>query len=183
MATAPATTNQTGISSKTLFEGVGNLIKLLPTGTVFVFQFLNPVLTNNGSCSAVNKSLNAVLIALCGLACLFSSFTDSYTGTDNKTHYGIVTPAGLWPAPSSDGLDLRSQRLRVGDFAHGLLSLTVFAALALLDTNTVRCFYPDFESEQKVLLQVLVPVIGGFSSSVFALFPSDRHGIGYRPSS
>ncbi|KAG6470602.1 protein DMP2-like [Zingiber officinale] len=28
------------------FKGVGDLIKLLPTGTVFLFQFLSPLLTN-----------------------------------------------------------------------------------------------------------------------------------------
>ncbi|KAJ6771057.1 PROTEIN DMP3 [Salix koriyanagi] len=73
------------------FSGVGNLIKLLPTGTVFLFQFLNPVVTNNGSCHAVNKYLSGILIGLCGFSCCFSCFTDSYKGSDGLTHYGIAT--------------------------------------------------------------------------------------------
>ncbi|POO02351.1 hypothetical protein TorRG33x02_021350 [Trema orientale] len=176
------TTSSSGIKDKT-FSGVGNLIKLLPTGTVFVFQFLNPVLTNNGSCSVVNKSLDAVLIALCGLSCCFASFTDSYTDSDGNIHYGIVTAAGIWPSPDSgSSVDLSKYKLRLGDFVHAFFSLTVFAVLALLDSNTVRCFYPEFESEQKILLQVLPPVIGAISGGVFMLFPNSRHGVGYPPS-
>lgn len=38
-----------------VFKGVGDLIKLLPSGTVFLFQFLSPLLTNNGQCHTVNK--------------------------------------------------------------------------------------------------------------------------------
>ena len=75
---------------KTL-TGFGNLIKLLPTGTVFLYQFLNPVLTNNGNCHVSNKYMSGALIGLCGLSCFFSSFTDSYTGTDGMTHYGNIS--------------------------------------------------------------------------------------------
>ena len=176
------TTSSSGVKDKT-FTGVGNLIKLLPTGTVFLFQFLNPVLTNNGSCSVVNKSLDAVLIALCGLSCCFACFTDSYTDSNGNIHYGVITGAGIWPVPeSSRNVDLSKYKLRLGDFVHAFLSLTVFAVLALLDSNTVRCFYPEFESEQKILLQVLPPVIGAISGGMFMMFPSNRHGIGYPPS-
>jgi hypothetical protein len=42
------------------FSGVGNLVKLLPTGTVFLFQYLSPVVTNNGHCNTINKYLSAV---------------------------------------------------------------------------------------------------------------------------
>ncbi|EXC05711.1 hypothetical protein L484_011291 [Morus notabilis] len=180
--TEALTTSQTtspGISAKT-FTGVGNLIKVLPTGTVFLFQFLNPVVTNSGSCTAVNKTLDAILIVLCAVSCCFASFTDSYTDSDGKTHYGIVTNTGLWPSSSSE--DLSKYKLRFGDFVHAFFALVVFAVLSLLDSNTVRCFYPEFELEQKILLQVLPPVIGAISGSVFMLFPNNRHGIGY-PSS
>ncbi|KAK9020128.1 hypothetical protein V6N11_054621 [Hibiscus sabdariffa] len=77
------------ISGKT-FSGFGNLVKLLPTGTVFIFQFLNPVLTNTGQCSIANKVLTSILIALCGFSCAFSCFTDSYRGSDGLVHYGVV---------------------------------------------------------------------------------------------
>ncbi|KAL6193853.1 PREDICTED: uncharacterized protein LOC101311466 [Fragaria vesca subsp. vesca] len=164
--------------------GVGNLIKLLPTGTVFLFQFLNPVLTNNGHCNnPVNKYLSAILIAISAFSCCFSSFTDSYIGSDGQTHYGIATTKGLWPSTSSGSMDLSAYKLRVGDFVHAFLSLTVFAVVSLLDSNTVRCFYPTFESTERVLLMVLPPVIGTIAGTVFVVFPNKRHGIGYPSSS
>lgn len=171
-----------GVNEKA-FTGVGNLIKLLPTGTVFLFQFLNPVLTKNGKCSTLNKYLDAILIGLCGFSCCVASFTDSYTDSDGNTHYGIVTKNGLWPSPSaSTSTDFSAYKLRFGDFVHAFFAVIVFAVLSLLDSNTVRCFYPEFESTEKVLLQVLPPVIGAVSGTVFVLFPNNRHGIGYPPS-
>ncbi|KAF2311025.1 hypothetical protein GH714_019204 [Hevea brasiliensis] len=136
------------------FTGFGNLIKLLPTGTVFVFQFLNPVLTNNGHCHTINKYLSGILI-------------------------------GLWTMAiyKSGSVNLSSYKLQFGDFVHAFFSLIVFAVLSLLDTNTVECFYPSFESSEKTLLMMLPPVIGVISGSVFMLFPNKRHGIGYPPSS
>ncbi|RVW55684.1 Protein DMP2 [Vitis vinifera] len=169
---------QSSITDRT-FTGVGNLIKLLPTGTVFLFQFLNPVLTNNGHCHTINKYLTGILLGVCGFSCCFSSFTDSYFGSDGMTHYGVATKNGLWPSSASESVNLSAYKLRVGDFVHAFLSLTVFAVVALLDSNTVDCFYPSFESTEKLLLMVLPPVIGAISSTVFMVFPNKRHGIGY----
>ncbi|XP_043811315.1 protein DMP2 [Manihot esculenta] len=170
------------IQDKT-FAGVGNLIKLLPTGTVFLFQFLNPVFTNNGHCHTVNKYLSGFLIGICGFSCAFSCFTDSYIGSDGITHYGIATVKGLWPSTNAGSVDLSNYKLQFGDFVHALFSVIVFAVLSLLDSNTVECFYPSFESNEKVLLMVLPPVIGAISGTLFMLFPNKRHGIGYPSSS
>ncbi|KAF5203799.1 hypothetical protein FRX31_006609 [Thalictrum thalictroides] len=161
------------------FSGVANLIKLLPTGTVFLFQFLNPVLTNNGNCHTVNKYLTGALLSVCGFSCCFSSFTDSYIDEDGVTHYGIATKNGIWP--SSGTTNSSAYKLRVGDFVHAVFSLLVFAVVVLLDPNTVECYYPSFESNQKMLLMVLPPVVGALSSSVFVMFPNNRHGLGYPP--
>lgn len=168
----------TGVTNTTL-SAFGSLIKLLPTGTVFVFQFVNPVLTNSGDCNATSKWLCSILLVLCGFSCAFSSFTDSYTGSDNQRHYGIVTTKGLWPSPASESVDLSTYRLKFGDFVHAVLSLLVFAVLGLLDTNTVHCLYPGFESTQRLLLQVLPTVIGVLAGGHFVISPSNRHGIGY----
>ncbi|XP_061359652.1 protein DMP2-like [Gastrolobium bilobum] len=173
-----STTSDTSITSKAL-SGAGNLIKLLPTGTVFLFQFLSPVLSNNGHCNTMNKYLSGILLVVCGLNCVFASFTDSYTGSDGKKHYGVVTTKGLWPSSSSETVNLSAYKLRFGDFVHALTSLSVFAVLALLDTNIVQCFYPEFESSEKALMQVLPAAIGAVTSVVFVLFPNHRHGIGY----
>ncbi|XP_047334320.1 protein DMP2-like [Impatiens glandulifera] len=159
--------------------GLGSLIKLLPTGTVFLFQFLNPVLTNNGNCHPINKYLSGALISVCTMSCFFTTFTDSYKGSDGNTHYGIATFKGLWPSPCSDSVDLSKYKIRFGDFVHAFFSLIVFGVVSLLDSNSVECFYPSFESTEKILLMILPPVIGTVSGTLFMLFPTNRHGIGY----
>ncbi|KAK8539388.1 hypothetical protein V6N13_104374 [Hibiscus sabdariffa] len=176
-----SSSSNSSLSDKT-FSGLANLVKLLPTATVFIFRFLNPVLTNNGQCSPVNKVLTSILIALCGFSCAFACFTDSYRGSDGLVHYGIVTVNGLWLFSGSGSISLSSYKLRIGDFVHAFFSIIVFAALSLLDTDTVRCFYPSFESTEKALLVSLPPVIGAISGTVFMAFPNSRHGIGYPPS-
>ncbi|XP_030443705.1 protein DMP2-like [Syzygium oleosum] len=159
---------------------LGNLIKLLPTGTVFLFQFLNPVLTNNGDCEDLNELLSRLFIYGCGLSCAFSCFTDSYTGSDGLVHYGMATCTGLWPSSASELIDLSNYKLRVGDFVHALISTMVFMVSTMLDRTSIKCFYSSsFEKEHEVLLKVLPPLIGAISSAVFAVFPSKRHGIGY----
>lgn len=175
-------------SSKTVgdkaLKGVGNLINLLPTGTVFLFQFLSPVLTNYGHCSTINKYVTGVLLFVCGFSCCFASFTDSFKGSDGRIYYGIATIKGLWvfSGSYSGSTNLSTYKLQLGDFVHAAFSLIVFAAVALLDANTVSCYYSSFESNQKALLMALPPAIGALSSTVFMVFPNKRHGIGY-PSS
>lgn len=62
---------------------------------------------------------------------------------------------------------------------HAFISLLVFAVIAMLDSNTADCFYPLFEKNDGTLLMVVPTVVGGLASSVFVVFPNDRHGIGY----
>lgn len=57
---------------------VSNLANLLPTGTVTVFQLVAPVLTNQGQCDYVNRSLVTVLITLCAIYGFVVTFTDSF---------------------------------------------------------------------------------------------------------
>ncbi|KAJ4755301.1 hypothetical protein LUZ62_028100 [Rhynchospora pubera] len=168
---------------KTL-KGIANLIKLLPTGTGFAFQFLSALLTNNGHCNGVNKVLTSLLLIGCAFACSFSSFTDSYVGIDGKLYYGIVTKTGLWCFydPNAKSIDLSSYKLKLGDFVHAFFSTFVFGIVAMLDKNTVECFYPAFLKYQATLLKVLPTIVGGMASVVFMLFPDHRNGIGYPPS-
>ncbi|GMY27593.1 protein DMP2-like [Fagus crenata] len=156
--------SQTTVKDKTLSGLLGNLIKLLPTGTVFTYQFLSPVLSNSGNCETINKYLTAILV------------------DDGKTNYGVVTKKGLWPSLDSKKVDLSTYKLRFGDFVHAFFALIVFAVLVLLDQKTVGCFYPVSKSFEKTLLKVLPPNVGAVSSVVFMFFPNNRHGIGY-PSS
>ncbi|XP_041000971.1 protein DMP2-like [Juglans microcarpa x Juglans regia] len=170
------------IKDETL-SGLGNLVRFLPTGTVFTYQFLSPTLSNYGHCNTYNKFLTAILVGLCGLACFFSTFTDSYVGDDKKTHYGIATSKGLWPSPESKNVDLSAYKLRFADFVHAFCTVTVFGVVVLLDQNTVGCFYPVSDSIEKTLLKMLPPAVGVVSSVVFMAFPNKRHGIGYPRSS
>jgi hypothetical protein len=65
------------MAAATLPAALGDVIKLLPTGTVFLFQFCSPILSNYGQCHSYNKYLTAFLVGCCGLSCFFSTFTDS----------------------------------------------------------------------------------------------------------
>ncbi|KAL5701566.1 hypothetical protein ACHQM5_026890 [Ranunculus cassubicifolius] len=165
--------------SQVTIAGLGNLIKLLPSGTFFLFLYLNPLLTNNGKCNTINRYLAGILLGICGFSCAFSWFTDGYIDRNGVTQYGIVTKKGLFALSDSKLVNSSRYKLRFGDFVHAFLSLFVFAIVALLDINTVQCFYPSFESTQEVLFMVLPPVAGVISSSVFVLFPNQRHGIGH----
>uniref|UniRef100_A0A0E0KE65 DUF679 domain-containing protein n=1 Tax=Oryza punctata TaxID=4537 RepID=A0A0E0KE65_ORYPU len=182
---APAARSSVSVADRAL-RGVADLIKLLPSGTVFLFQFLSPLVTNNGHCAAAyNKALSGVLLALCGAFCAFSSFTDSYVGSDGRVYYGVVTARGLRTFaadPDAAGRDLSGYRLRAGDFVHAALSLLVFATIALLDADTVACLYPALEVSERTMMAVLPPVVGGVASYAFMVFPNNRHGIGYQPS-
>ncbi|KAK3441109.1 hypothetical protein EUGRSUZ_B01594 [Eucalyptus grandis] len=149
-------------SSSSAYTGLANIIKLLPSGTVFLFQFLNPLLTNNGECHTYNN----------------------YTGSDGSTHYGFATAKGIWPSSSSSSSTSSSgYKLRFSDFVHAFLCVVIFLGLALLDTNTVKCFYPSFEDTEKTVIMVLPTVIGSISSTLFTLFPSTRNGVGYSSTS
>lgn len=183
---AAATVRTVSVADRAL-RGVADLIKLLPSGTVFLFQFLSPLVTNNGHCAAstLNKALSGALVALCGAFCAFSSFTDSYVAADGRVYYGVVTRRGLRTFaadPDAAGRDLSAYRLRAGDFVHAALSLLVFATIALLDADTVACLYPALEVSERTMMAVLPPVVGGVAGYVFMVFPDNRHGIGYQPS-
>uniref|UniRef100_A0A0D9X267 DUF679 domain membrane protein 2 n=1 Tax=Leersia perrieri TaxID=77586 RepID=A0A0D9X267_9ORYZ len=169
-----------------MFKSIGDVLKLLPTATVILYQVLTPIVTNTGDCHLANKIITPVLLVICAFFCAFSAFTDSFVGADGKVKYGLVTARGLAPFGGTDaadaGMDFSKYRLRFGDFVHGFFSVTVFAAVALLaDANTVSCFYPSLKSQQKQLVMALPIVVGALASVVFVVFPSTRHGIGYPP--
>ncbi|KAK9992430.1 hypothetical protein SO802_027415 [Lithocarpus litseifolius] len=172
-----SSSTQTTIQDKTL-SGLENLNRVLPTGTVFLYQLLSPVLTNYGQCSkTIYKCLTATLVGMCGLSCFITSFTDSYAD-NGKTHYGFATTKGiLWPSPKDKTLPAKA--LGIKDFVHGFLAVFVFGVIVCLDRNTVDCLYPLSESHYRALLEVLPPVVGAISSVIHLYFPNNRRGIGY----
>ena len=172
---------QTTIKDKTL-SGLENLNRVLPTGTVFLYQLLSPVLTNYGQCNeTICKYLTATLVGMCGLSCFITSFTDSYEDNGN-THYGFATTTKdkLWPSPKDKNMKVKVDPLGFKDFVHGFLAVFVFGVIVCLDRNTVDCFDPLLsESQHRALLEVLPPVVDAISSVVLFIFPNNRRGIGY----
>ncbi|XP_062190058.1 protein DMP2-like [Phragmites australis] len=180
-----STTTTAGAMADATFKSIGDVLKLLPTATVIVYEVLNPIVTNTGDCHVANKVVTPILLALCAFFCAFSTFIDSYVGADGKVKYGLITPRGLLPFVPDNGVagrDFSKYRLRLADFVHAAFAVTVFAAVALLaDANTVACFYPALKKQQKQVVMALPVVVGAVASIVFIVFPSTRHGIGYPP--
>lgn len=158
------------------------LSSLLPTAVFLVFQVLTPLLTNGGHCdeSKVYEVLAIVELGCCFLLCLIASLTDSFTASNGEVHHGLITPRGLWTPHISEAASPALQdkyMLTWTDLIYAVLSLSVFAVLALLDRNIRYCLYPDLLSD---LLSAVLTLVLGFSISlVFMFFPTKRRGIGF----
>uniref|UniRef100_A0A0E0A2S6 DUF679 domain membrane protein 7 n=1 Tax=Oryza glumipatula TaxID=40148 RepID=A0A0E0A2S6_9ORYZ len=167
------------------YQSTAHLAKLLPTGTVLAFQLLSPIVTNQGHCDVeANRAMAGALIALCALSCFVLSFTDSFrdAATGGAVRYGFATPAGLWVIDGGAPLDPQAAaayRLRLLDLVHAVVSVMVFAAVALFDQNVVSCFYPVPSEGTRQVLTALPIAIGVVGSMLFVSFPTTRHGIGF----
>ena len=51
--------------ANTAFKSLGDVIMVLATSTVIVYEVLNPIVTNDGACSVANQAITAVLVTLC----------------------------------------------------------------------------------------------------------------------
>ncbi|XP_027338136.1 protein DMP6 [Abrus precatorius] len=164
------------------FQSTAHLANLLPTGTVLAFQLLSPIFTNIGTCDSVSKVMTASLVALCGASCFLLCFTDSFRDNKGNICYGFATLRGLWVIDGSTTLPSQlaaKYRLRFIDFMHAVMSVLVFAAIALFDQNVVNCFFPAPSNETQEILTALPVAIGVFGSMFFVAFPTQRHGIGF----
>lgn len=164
------------------FKSTAHLANLLPTGTVLAFQLLSPIFTNQGTCDSVSRSMTAGLVALCGISCFLQSFSDSFRDKNGNVCYGFATFQGLWVVDGSATLpteEAAKYRLQFIDFMHAIMSILVFAAVALFDQNVVSCFYPAPSSEAQEMLTALPVGIGVICSMLFVVFPTNRHGIGF----
>ncbi|KAI5590905.1 hypothetical protein POPTR_004G049000v4 [Populus trichocarpa] len=164
------------------FKSTAHLANLLPTGTILAFQLLLPIFSNQGNCDSVSRSMTAGLVALCGLSCFLSSFTDSFRDKNGNVCYGFATFRGLWVIDGSATIPpevAANYRLQFIDFMHALMSILVFAAIALFDQNVVDCFYPSPSTKEEEVLTALPVGIGVFTSMLFLVFPTRRHGIGF----
>lgn len=172
--------------SQTL-TSTANLANLLPTGTLLAFQLLTPVFTNNGSCDAATRPMTVVLLAILAVSCFLACFTDSVKLSDGQVYYGFATFRGMWLFDTQGTIagsevvvpDLSKHRLGFMDWVHSVLSVFVFAAVALRDKNVVGCLYPKPDHEVQEVLDIVPIGIGFLCSLLFLVFPTRRHGIGY----
>ncbi|KAK7246450.1 hypothetical protein RIF29_41318 [Crotalaria pallida] len=164
------------------FQSTAHLANLLPTGTVLAFQLLSPIFTNLGNCDSVSKFMTATLVAISGASCFLLCFTDSFRDSKGNICYGFATFKGLWVIDGSTALPPQvaaKYRLRFIDFMHAVMSVMVFAAIALFDQNVVNCFFPEPSNQTQEILTALPVGIGVFGSMLFVAFPTQRHGIGF----
>ncbi|XP_075649350.1 protein DMP4-like [Castanea sativa] len=164
------------------FQSTAHLASLLPTGSVLSFQLLSPIFTNQGSCDSISKFMTSALVTLCGVSCFLLSFTDSFKNKKGEICYGFATIKGLWVIDGSATLSpelAANYRLRFIDFMHAFMSILVFIAVALFDTNVVSCVFPMPSYEIQEILTRLPVGIGVICSMFFVVFPTKRHGIGY----
>lgn len=163
-------------------KSTAHLANLLPTGTVLSFQLLSPIFTNQGNCDSVSRFMTSALVTLCGATCFLLCFTDSFRDNKGKVCYGFATYRGLWVIDGSSTLPaepVAKYQLRFMDFMHAVMSILVFAAIALFDQNVVNCFFPSPSHEAREILTALPVGIGVFCSMLFVAFPTQRRGIGF----
>ncbi|WCJ27097.1 hypothetical protein M5689_008871 [Euphorbia peplus] len=164
------------------FKSSAHLANLLPTGTVLAFQLLSPIFSNSGDCDSVSRFMTAGLVVLCGLSCFFSNFTDSLIDKNGDISYGFATVHGMWIIDGSATIapEVASKyKLKFMDFVHAVMSILVFAAIALFDQNVVTCFYPTPSVQTQEVLTSLPVGIGVICSMLFVVFPTQRRGIGF----
>ncbi|XP_057416797.1 protein DMP6-like [Lotus japonicus] len=174
--------NQVQKAISQTFQSTAQLANLLPTGTVLAFQLLSPIFSNAGNCDSVSRLMTASLVAICGAACFLVCFTDSFRDSKGNICHGFATFRGLWVIDGSNTLSPQlaaNYRLRFIDFLHAVMSVLVFAAIALFDQNVVNCFFTEPSKETQEILTALPVGIGVLCSMLFVAFPTQRHGIGF----
>lgn len=167
-----------------VYKSTADLANYLPTGTALAFHVLTPVLTDGGRCATTaNRAMTSALLLVCCLSSVVLTLTDSFAdATTGHVRYGLATLRGLFvidglppPAPEVAA----KHRLTPIDSLHALMTLLVFAAVALADRNVVLCFY-RIESANVAQVVAATPVVVGLvASAVFVAFPTTRHGIGF----
>ncbi|KAF5945244.1 hypothetical protein HYC85_015472 [Camellia sinensis] len=157
------------------------LANFLPTGTLLTFEMVLPTIYGTGQCSHVTTLMISILLCLCTLSCFFFHFTDSFRGPDGKVFYGFVTPKGLAVFKAGLGLEVpKDERYIVGfnDFVHAVMSVMVFAAIALSDHRVTDCLIPGREGEMEEVMESFPLMVGIICSGLFLIFPKTRYGIG-----
>ncbi|XP_047944126.1 protein DMP7-like [Salvia hispanica] len=165
------------------FKGTARLSNHLPTGSVLTFQFLSPIVTNEGKCrSKASQGATAAVLAFCAVTCFVLNFTDSFRDERGKVRYGVATFRGLWVVDGSGGLaaeEAAKYRVTFVDFVHAFLSIVIFAVVAMSDQNVAGCFFPSPSVGEMVMMTMLPMMVGAVCSIFFVVYPTTRHGVGF----
>ncbi|XP_030513754.1 protein DMP8-like [Rhodamnia argentea] len=157
------------------------LANFLPTGTLLTFEMLLPSAYGSGECTEVHTSMIHALLGLCSLSCFFFHFTDSFKTPDGKVYYGFVTPRGLSLFKTGLGVEVPEDeryRVRFSDLVHAVMSVMVFAAIALSDFRVTNCLFPGHVKEMDQVMESFPVMVGVVCSGLFLVFPNTRYGIG-----
>ncbi|XP_050203285.1 protein DMP8-like [Mercurialis annua] len=185
----PENSKEPGRKRRAVAKGVQNtlsktsmLVNFLPTGTLLTFEMVLPTVIKNGECSThVSVLMLLLLLGLCAVSCFFFHFTDSFKGPDGKVYYGFVTPKGLAVFKPGLGVEVpKDERYKVGltDFVHAMMSVMVFAAIALSDHRVTNCLFPGYVEEMTQVMESFPIMVGVVCSGLFLVFPNTRYGIG-----
>ncbi|XP_066376168.1 protein DMP8-like [Miscanthus floridulus] len=157
------------------------LANFLPTGTLLTFEMLLPAASGDGTCSAVSVAMLRALLALCAASCFLSHFTDSFRAPYGKVYYGFVTPRGLSLFRTGLGVEVpREERywLAFVDVVHAVMSVLVFAAVALADYRVSGCLVAGHRKEMDEVMESCPLMVGTVCSGLFLVLPNTRYGIG-----
>ncbi|KAG2620852.1 hypothetical protein PVAP13_3NG197300 [Panicum virgatum] len=167
-----------------------NLLHLLPTGAVMVFQTLVPSFTNKGECQhRSNWWLSLCLVVILAFVCLISAFTDSFFD-GGKLYYGIATPWRLFifnmnhlSHPERKQLAnrhrLKARHLRWNDCLRGVVTAGVFVALAFNDLAIQNCFFPHPGFDAKQILKNMPLLVSVLSGSLLLPCQTRRNNIDF----
>lgn len=161
-----------------ILSGTARLNVLLPTATILAFSIFAPLLTDDGQCTALNRWLMGVFLAILAVSCVFFTFTDSFRTASGRLCYGVATFRGIWTfnGGRKKPCEPSEYRLRWADLFHASLSLVSFLTFAGLHHDVVKCYYPGMPRK---VTNTLPLVVGFVVSVLFVVFPSKRRGIGY----
>jgi hypothetical protein len=187
-ASPPSASGCTGRKRRAVARGVQStlsktslLANFLPTCTLLAFEMILPAASGDGSCSAVSVVMIRSLLAICGASCFVLHFTDSFRAPDGKVYYGFVTPRGLSLFRTDLGVEVPwEDRYRLGlvDVVHAVISVVVFAAVALSDYRVSGCILPSHRKEMDEVMESFPLLVGAVCSGLFLMFPNTRYGIG-----
>ncbi|ONK75831.1 uncharacterized protein A4U43_C03F21020 [Asparagus officinalis] len=110
-----------------------------------------------------------------------STSPDSFRSPDGKIYYGFVTPRGLALFKSGLGVEVpKDERYKMGftDLVHAVMSVMVFAAIALSDHRVTNCLFPGHRKEMDEVMESFPLMVGVVCSGLFLVFPNTRFGVG-----